>query len=51
MSGKKLKPEKVKHAREEEMIEVRKHKVYVKVPVSNAGRKQVKHPLAPDGLT
>ena len=33
MSGKRLDPELVKQAREEEMMEFRKHGVYVKVPV------------------
>ena len=45
MSGKKLKEDKVKQAREEEMAEVRKHKVYVKVPISQCIKDTGKGPI------
>jgi hypothetical protein len=45
MSGKKLKEEKVRAAREEEMIEVRKHKVYKKVPLSECLKETGRGPI------
>ena len=45
MSGKKLKEEKVRIAREEEMIEVRKHKVYEKVPISECWKETGQGPI------
>ena len=44
-SGKKLKEEKVRAAREEEMIEVRKHKVYKKVPISECWKETGQGPI------
>ena len=45
MSGKELNPSLVRKAREDEMEEFRKHKVYVKVPIEKCIRKTGKKPL------
>ena len=45
MSGKKLKAEKVRQAREEEMIEVRKHNVYKKVPIKQCIQETGRGPI------
>ena len=46
MSGKKLDPERVRRAREEEMIEIYKHEVYVKVPIKQCWERTGKKPIA-----
>ena len=45
MSGQELDPELVKCARSEEMVEVKKHKVYVKVPISQCWDRTGKRPI------
>ena len=45
LSGARLDPEGVKNAREEEMAEVHKHGVYVKVPVDECYEKTGKAPI------
>ena len=45
MSGKELNPSLVRKAREDEMEEFRKHKVYVKVPIEECIRKIGKKPI------
>ena len=45
MSGKELNPSLVRKAREDEMEEFRKHKVYVKVPIEECIRKTGKKPI------
>ena len=45
VSGKELDPEKVTRARQEEMAEFRKHKVYVKVPLAQCWAQTGKKPI------
>ena len=45
ISGEPLKPELVEQARLEEMIEVRKHKLYTKVPIKECWDKTGKDPI------
>ena len=45
VTGKELRAERVREAREEEMEEVRKHRVYIKVPISECLKKTGKMPV------